>query len=99
MEEQESIITAFQCQGLKDLCNFTHFDPPDERAPGGKFHTLVGLELKHPEDHQAQLEFALLALQLQVQAAHIIPLDVTKGIHIMHCPGHPTADRVMTFSK
>jgi hypothetical protein len=72
---------------LEKLCNFTHFDPP-ERAPGGKFHTLVGLELKHPEDHQAQLEFALLALQLQVQAAHIIPLDVV-----------PTADRVMTFSK
>jgi hypothetical protein len=90
VKEQESVIRALQCQSLKDLCNFTHFDPPDERAPGGKFRTLVGLELKHPDDPKAQSEFALLALQpASVQGAHIIPLGVTKGIHIMHCPGHP----------
>ena len=89
MSEQKSIITELQCGALTDLCYMTHFDPPSAGGPEGKFHTLVGLELRHPEDPIAQGEFAFLALQLTVQGVRFIAVDVPNGLHVMYCPGRP----------
>ena len=82
-------FTDAQCEQLKDLCNITHFDPPDDKTPGGKFNNLVGLELKDPEDLDAQFQFQVLKEQLTAQGNHFATVDVTNGLYVMHCPGHP----------